>query len=148
VTPPHEGDRSDDKSLRIVTGNTADYRELACNVVCFANGNGGVLRIGIEDGQDLPPPDQRIQEPLVEKIRKRILERIEPHRLKALIVEDLGRYPASSSTDIQRRVAPEVHVRSLRRALKELMEEGAVMARGDKRWRRYSLTPSNGQEPS
>lgn len=80
--------------------------------------------------------------------RKTTLERIEPHRLRALIVEDLARYPGSSSTDIQRRAAPEVPLRTLRRALTELMADGKVGAEGERRWRRYSLAPAIGQSPS
>ena len=79
--------------------------------------------------------------------RKTTLKRIEPHRLKALIVEDLRRYPSSSSKDIQRRAAPEVPLRTLRRALGDLMDRGVVEAEGERRWRRYSLAP-NGQEGS
>jgi len=74
------------------------------------------------------------------------LTRIEAHRLRALIVEDLARYPGSSSTDIQRRTAPELATRSIRRALEHLAGQGQARFEGDKRWRRYWLT-ANGQTP-
>lgn len=51
-----EHHRADQKSLRKITGSTADWSALAADCVCFANASGGVLRIGIEDGQGLPPP--------------------------------------------------------------------------------------------
>ena len=64
---------------------------------------------------------------------------MEPHRLRALIVEDLARYPDSSSGDINRRVGPEVPYRSLKRALDELTENGQVQHKGQLRGRRYRL---------
>lgn len=62
------------KSLRLVTGKTADFPALAGYCVCFANAAGGQLRIGIEDGQTLPPADQRIAPALLDTLRKRIGE--------------------------------------------------------------------------
>ncbi len=65
------------------------------------------------------------------------LKRIEPHRLRALIVEDLARYPRSAASDIHRRVGSEIPDRTFRRALEELVTEGALTAEGERRWRRY-----------
>lgn len=62
------------KSLRIVTGSTADWNELAKDCVCFANARGGSILIGIEDGEVLPPPAQKIHSDLPDKIRRRISE--------------------------------------------------------------------------
>jgi len=45
----------DPKSLRKVMGNTADFAELARDCVCFANGAGGQLLIGIEDDAHRSP---------------------------------------------------------------------------------------------
>lgn len=70
---------------------------------------------------------------------KTTLKRMEPHRLRALIVEDLARYPDSSSGDINRRVGPEVPYRSLKRALDELAECGQIQYAGQMRGRRYRL---------
>lgn len=70
---------------------------------------------------------------------KTTLKRVEPHRLRALIVEDLARYAGSSSSDVQRRTAPELAQRTIRRALEELVDQGQVRFEGDKRWRRYWL---------
>lgn len=44
-----EGQLFDRKSLRTVTGESADFRELARDCVAFANATGGKLLIGIED---------------------------------------------------------------------------------------------------
>jgi ATP-dependent DNA helicase RecG len=65
------------------------------------------------------------------------LARIEPHRLRALIEEDVRRYPGSSSSEIQQRVGAEVSMHVLRRALKRLIASGTVRTEGEKRWTRY-----------
>jgi ATP-dependent DNA helicase RecG len=70
-----EHHRADQKSLRKITGSTADWSALAADCVCFANASGGVLRIGIEDGQGLPPPGQRIAPELLDTVRRRVAER-------------------------------------------------------------------------
>jgi len=74
--------------------------------------------------------------------RKTTLTRITPHRLHALILEDLTRYPSSSSGDINRRIGAEISARTLKRALDQLVEEGRVNFAGERRWRRYSLVRS------
>lgn len=73
ITAP-EREHFDRKSLRTVTGGTADFAKIAQDCVCFANGAGGALWIGIEDGQEHPPPGQKIDPLLLERIRKRIGE--------------------------------------------------------------------------
>jgi ATP-dependent DNA helicase RecG len=65
------------------------------------------------------------------------LKRIEPHRLAALVFEDLQRYPESAISDIHQRIGGEIHPRQVKRALEELIERGAVRFEGDNRWRRY-----------
>ena len=65
------------------------------------------------------------------------LTRIEPHRLEALIVEDLRRYPGSAISEVRNRVAPEVKQRRLKTALDHLVKEGKVRPEGENRWRRY-----------
>jgi ATP-dependent DNA helicase RecG len=62
------------KSLRIVTGNSADWNELAKDCVCFANARGGVIYIGIENDDKEAPAGQKIDNTLPAKIRKRISE--------------------------------------------------------------------------
>jgi ATP-dependent DNA helicase RecG len=74
------------------------------------------------------------------------LKRVEPYRLRALILEDLGRYGRSSSADIHRRTAPELAQRTIRRALEELVTQGQIRFEGERRWRRYLLT-DKGQNP-
>lgn len=69
-----EGQELDYKSLRTITGRTADWSELAKDCVAFANAQGGKLLIGIEDGQTAPPPGQKLEKSLLESGRRRINE--------------------------------------------------------------------------
>lgn len=64
----------DKKSLKTVTGKSADFSELAKDCVAFANSKGGILAIGIEDDSDIPPENQRVSDDLIVKIEKRIAE--------------------------------------------------------------------------
>lgn len=68
------------------------------------------------------------------------LKRIEPHRLAALILEDLKRYPGSAIGDIRQRIGPEINQRQVKRTLDGLVEVGEARYEGDKRWRRYWMT--------
>ena len=69
-----EGQLLDHKSLRVVTGRSADWSELAKDCVAFANGIGGRLLIGIEDGQSDPAPAQRIPADLPDTVARRMGE--------------------------------------------------------------------------
>lgn len=62
----------DRKSLSIIMGKKAQWKELAKDCVCFSNSVGGYIDIGIEDNEDLPFKDQRIEEDLVGLIQKKI----------------------------------------------------------------------------
>ena len=53
-----EDQHTDLKSMRTVIGKSADWESLAKDCVCFANGAGGRLLIGMEDGEALPPAGQ------------------------------------------------------------------------------------------
>ena len=69
-----EGSSYDRKSLRAVTGRTADWHEVVKDAVAFANAKGGVLDIGIEDDAIDPPTDQVIPADLPDTIRRRVRE--------------------------------------------------------------------------
>lgn len=71
---------------------------------------------------------------------KTTLSRITPHRLLALILEDLARYPDSSSADINRRIGAEISAKTVKRALDDLVVAGRVIHEGERRWRRYRLS--------
>lgn len=64
----------DKKSIKLVTGKTSNFGELAKDCVAFANTYGGYLAIGIEDGYEVPDTHQIIPETLPEKVIKRVNE--------------------------------------------------------------------------
>lgn len=64
----------DKKSLRAVTGKSKNFDEIAKDCVAFANKEGGHLAIGIENNDDFPPSQQRINDSLKEEVVKRINE--------------------------------------------------------------------------
>jgi ATP-dependent DNA helicase RecG len=70
-----EGQLLDQKSLRAVTGKTADWNEIAKDCIAFANATGGRLLLGIEDGQDAPPSGQQIPADLPDTVRRKLAER-------------------------------------------------------------------------
>ena len=67
------------------------------------------------------------------------LTRIEPHRLAALIVEDVGRYPTSKIGDIHERIGLEIPRSRIRRGIEQLVKAGKLMAEGVKSGTRYRL---------
>lgn len=79
--------------------------------------------------------------------RQTTLALMQPHRLRALILEDLERFPGSGRNDIHRRIGPEIHSRTVTRALAALVAEGLVEASGETRWRTYRLAGPQGHLP-
>ena len=67
-----EHDALEQKSLRLVTRRNPDWDEVARACVCFANGRGGVLEIGVEDGEAGPPPGQTIPAGLADRVFERV----------------------------------------------------------------------------
>lgn len=70
-----EGQLRDQKSLRAVTGRSADWGELAKDCIAFANATGGQLLLGLEDGEALPPAGQRVPTDLPDTLRRKLAER-------------------------------------------------------------------------
>ena len=70
----NENQKVDKKSLRIVTGKNPAWSDLSQDCVCFANGQGGTIFIGIEDEAESPPSNQTVPQDLPNQIRKRISE--------------------------------------------------------------------------
>lgn len=60
-----EDQHTDCRSLRTITGKTADWDALVKDRGCFANGACGRLLIGIEDGEALPPAGQMLRDLLL-----------------------------------------------------------------------------------
>ena len=70
---------------------------------------------------------------------KTTLKRIEPHRLRELILEDLKLYGPTPIKDINIRIGEEINLRSIQRLLKGLIEEGLVESLGATNTLRYKL---------
>ncbi len=62
----------DRKSLRAIHGPKADFKEIAKDCVGFANAQGGVIDLGIEDDADIPDVTQRIPKDLPTKLINKI----------------------------------------------------------------------------
>ena len=69
-----EGQELDHKSIRYVLGKKKNLSALAADCVGFANASGGVILLGVEDGQTEPPPGQEVNPSLAEHLLKRISE--------------------------------------------------------------------------
>lgn len=73
---------------------------------------------------------------------KPTLKVIEPHRLEALIIEDLLRYPKSKSADIQKRIE-ELPIEDIRKKLLSMETEGKVLTEGSKKGKVYYVAKKN-----
>lgn len=60
------------KSLRKAYGAKANLKELAETCVCLANAQGGMLYIGVEDKDKLPPENQKINQKIVNDVLSRL----------------------------------------------------------------------------
>ena len=67
------------------------------------------------------------------------LKRIEPHRLAALLVEDIVRYPGSKIGDIHQRIGIEIPRSRIRRAMEQLVKTGKLVPVGTRSGTRYAL---------
>jgi ATP-dependent DNA helicase RecG len=71
------------------------------------------------------------------------LARIQPHRLEALVYEDVKRYPRSPIGDIHGRIGSEIPRHQVKAALDTLSSKGRLVFEGERRWRRYSVAPGS-----
>ena len=135
-----ENQTYDQKSLRAVSGSKADFDEIAKDCVAFANRDGGRLAIGIEDGEELPPQEQRIPD-IISNSRanlKTTLKTIEPYRLRELILQDLKYHPRSLVSEMSERL-PDIPFTDLQKCVRKMAIESALAHEGGRKYRRYSL---------
>lgn len=66
------------------------------------------------------------------------LKSIEPHRLRALIIEDLKYHPLSSITEIAQRL-PDVERKDIQKQVYNMAHTGELITTGNKTTRRYTL---------
>ena len=62
----------DKKSLKEITGKSADWNEVAKDCVAFSIAQGGIIDYGIEDDAEEPMPNQRVPEELVVTLQNKI----------------------------------------------------------------------------
>lgn len=67
------------------------------------------------------------------------LKKIEDHRLRELIYQDLSTYPFSAIGDIHGRIGNEISKRKIKFQLDRMKEKGEVVSMGENRWCRYSI---------
>lgn len=70
--------------------------------------------------------------------RPTTLVRVQPHRLRALILEDVERFPGSGMRDIQRRIGSEIDDKELSRPIAQLVAVGVLTRAGSRRWAVYT----------
>lgn len=71
---------------------------------------------------------------------KTTLKRIEPHRLRELMLEDLKLYGPSSIKDINTRIGEEIPRRTLSRAIKDLIGTKHVLSSGYGKNLKYEIS--------
>lgn len=67
------------------------------------------------------------------------LKRIEDHRLKELILQDLQTYPNSFLADIHERIGKEIKINKIREQINLLVIEKKIQPDGGRKFRTYSL---------
>jgi ATP-dependent DNA helicase RecG len=73
------------------------------------------------------------------------LKRIESHRLKELIYQDLLIYAPCSISEIHERIGKEISKSQLIRCLKLMVENKTLSTTGERRWTKYSINQKNVQ---
>ncbi len=68
------------------------------------------------------------------------LKKIEVHRLRELIYQDVLTYPNSSIADIHQRIGLEISLKKVQNNLYDMTEKGILEKTGGYRWRKYSIS--------
>lgn len=67
------------------------------------------------------------------------LKRIEPYRLRELIIEDLKIYECSGVKDIHERIGIEIPYKKILEQIKTMLADGIIESEGKNRWIKYKL---------
>ena len=67
------------------------------------------------------------------------LKRIEPYRLRELIIEDLKIYECSGVRDIHQRIGIEIPYKKVLEQIKAMLTDGTIESEGKNRWIKYKL---------
>lgn len=71
------------------------------------------------------------------------LKRIEPYRLRELIIEDLKIYECSGVKDIHERIGIEIPYKKILEQIKTMLADGIIESEGKNRWIKYKLKNDN-----
>jgi len=71
------------------------------------------------------------------------LKKIEDHRLRELIYQDLSIYSNSSISDINKRIGSEISPRKIKFELDKMCETEDISKTGERRWTRYSINKTS-----
>ncbi len=143
-----EGQLVDQKSLRHVIGKSADWGELAnvselSSVEALQPWIKRLLEWDLIRSAGRTQATRYFVDPgllrSLDFIGGTTLKRIEPHRLAALIIEDVGRYPQSKIGDIHERIGLEIPRSRVRRGLAQLVKAKKLAVEGIRSGTRYHL---------
>ena len=114
---------------------------LLCNSRCSSRSS----RIGVVETNDAKTRgvEYRVNPQLLRDSDfkgKTTLKRIEPHRLRELILEDIKLYGPTSIKDINVRIGEEISYKSIQRILRTLVESNLVVSESATNNVRYRLT--------
>ena len=70
---------------------------------------------------------------------KTTLKKIEPHRLRELIIQDLQIYQPSEISSIHERIGKEIPLRKVRSMIEDMIQSGMLIKQSDFRWAKYSI---------
>jgi ATP-dependent DNA helicase RecG len=92
-----ENQTFDKKSLKlfVTNSNNIDWDGLALDAVAFATSQGGFIFVGIEDKNQLPPKNQKIDSSILPKIRKNITnltERVALGQVEIKVAQNNGEF--------------------------------------------------------
>lgn len=72
------------------------------------------------------------------------LSNIVEHRLQALILEDVEKYPKSSIKEIHDRIGKEIPIRRIRKVIYDMIKEKKLISEGSKKFRKYFIDKNKG----
>jgi ATP-dependent DNA helicase RecG len=113
----------DSELTKIWTSKLLDYELIICR--------GKIKRV-----------DYHINPKILQKTKfkgKTTLKKIEPYRLKELILADLTTYPNSSISEIHERIGKEINIRRTKHIMDKMRITKELSSTGYGRWTRYSI---------
>ncbi|CNB23697.1 Uncharacterised protein [Yersinia intermedia] len=88
-----QGQLLDQKHLRALTSKTTDWNEIAKDCIAFTNATGGLLLLGMEDGQSTPPTDQHISSGWLDTVRHTVRRKLAERTVNVSVLPDVVTAP-------------------------------------------------------